>query len=246
MLGVKIEISRAAVSRGIDASVVERRLSAAVSHRLGPEIRERVQERADLGGQTFPGWSMRPRWLATAPGYPDRAQGRPGPSGVEYYRPASIYHRMNGTHPGSYATTGGMWSGLSTVVKSERQSFTEFRGRSMGRDPSHLFRKTKRSRKSATAARKASNKRRAPRKATRREKKAPTGRQINNVLKAWTVLAKHKINVLALSRQEFEAVARIALYAMAMGASATLPIDWPTRVPGTMGEIVARAFEGSL
>ncbi len=226
MLGVKLEISRAAVTRGIDASVVERRLSAAVAHRLATEIRERVQDRADLGGQAFPGWSTRPRWLATSPGYPDRAQGRVGSSGAEFYRPASAYHRANSTVPGAYSTTGGMWSGLSAVVQSERVTNIDFRGRSIGRDPAFVRKGVTKRRKTAYMAARTL--------------------KVNNVLKAWTVLAKHKINVLALSQGEFEAIARVTLYAMAMGASATLPIDWPTPVPGTLGEIVARSFGGSL
>lgn len=66
--------------------------------------------------------------------YPDRASGRVVKSGAEMYDSSDAYHRANGTRPGTYATTGGMWSGLSRVVWSTTRVDLMFRGRSDGQD----------------------------------------------------------------------------------------------------------------
>lgn len=210
MIAYKVEISRYAVKQGVTpASIMRSIIGNAVPH-LATAIRTRVQQRGDLAGQRFPGWSQRARFLATAPGYPDQADSQPGPSGAEFYRPASSYHTANRTVPGSYATSGGMWGGYSTIYNSATAATIAFRGRSIGRDPNFKRRAFGRAKKGQ------------PRQ-TRQMAKAL---KVNNAFKAWTVFAKHGVNVLLPSDRERQAFAAgmVSAYAYALGS--VLPITW--------------------
>jgi hypothetical protein len=227
MFSVKLEVSRAAVSRGLTMHEFETTFTGVVAPPLGETIRERVQGHADLAGQPFPGWSTKRRWQATAPGYPDRAAGQVGPSGAEWYRTAAEYHAANATVPGSYSTTGGMWSGLSAVLEGARTAKIMFRGRSTGRSPN--FKQTKK-----LAAK------------TRRNNRSGTNRaaalQINNAFKAWTVLRQHRVNVLALAEREVEALALASVHGVALGYGHDVPVQWESPLPATLGEIVRQAL----
>lgn len=227
MFGLKLEISKPAVKSGLDLAKVENMVVPVFMRHLGGVMRERVQERGDLAGQTFPGYWPRARWMATAPGYPDRAVGDAGPSGAEFYRPAAVYHRQNGTLPGSYAPTGGMWSGASTVVESPRKASDLFRGRSLGREPN--FKRVGRSKRKGTKG-----------------VLVARALMINNALKAWTVLRRHRVHLLAPSLEEFRALAMAYYHAIALGVQADLPVEWSTAVPGSIHDIVRRSFAGSL
>lgn len=231
MFTIKLEVSRPAVARGLSMAEFENTFTGVIAPPLGETIRERVQGHADIAGQAFPGWSTKRRWQGVAPNYPDRATGRVGPSGAEWYPTAADYHRANATVPGSYATTGGMWSGLSAVVQGTRQASIMFRGRSTGRDPN--FRQTKK-----LAAK--------TRRSNRAGKSVARGLQINNAFKAWTVLEKHKVNVLALSEKEVEALAIAATYGVALGYGHDVPVQWERPLPSTLGEIIRQALAGGL
>lgn len=227
MIGIKLEISKGAVKSGITIEQVGQLLAGSIAAHLAPSVRERVQKRGDLAGQTFPGWSSK-GWIYTSPRYPDRAVGAKGPSGAERYRTAAEYHRTNATIPGSYSTTGGMWSGLSMVIESPTRAGILFRGRSEGRDPNFFKSKAKS----------------AP---TRRGRKTriqvrARGLMANNALKAWTVFRQHGVNVLALSDEEATRVVESAVLGLAVGASHSLPVEWSQPVPKTLGEAMAMVW----
>lgn len=227
MIGVKLEISRGAAKSGITIAQVGQLLAASIIGRLMPAVRDRVQKTGDLAGQQFPGWSSK-GWIFTSPRYPDRAIGRHGPSGAERYRNATEYHHINQTLPGSYSTTGGMWSGLSVVVESPTRAAVLFRGRSEGRDPNFFRSKaknaeTRKGRKSRVQVR-------------------ARGIMVNNALKAWTVLRQHGVNVLALSDAEMRKVAESATLGLAVGASVSLPIEWNVPVPSTLAEAMSQVW----
>lgn len=149
MIGLKTEIGKGFASAqtspsarvGIDA--LETLIAPNAAGALGMAVRERVSERGDLAGQHFPGWDalhegvdgkMRGRRKFVSARYPDRAQGVIV-RGAEKFDSSEVYHRANGTRPGTYRTTGGMWSGLSRVIWSARRTDVVFRGRSDGQDP---------------------------------------------------------------------------------------------------------------
>lgn len=205
MIGVKLEVERKAVSRGLTMDAAARSLAGQVGQTLGSETRTRVRERGDLGGQPFPGWRQRERRrYAVNPRYPDRASGPVGPSGAEWYDSRPKYHQANATRPGTYATTGGMWAGLSVVFEGPYRARIAFRGRSEGANPNF------------TRARRG--------KAKGRIVVRPL--KINNALKASTVLRMHGVNVLALTEAQLERVARLCCDQLGLGISGALSVQW--------------------
>jgi hypothetical protein len=141
---LKVEVSKRVRESGAELRQIEQQLAPAIANALGEAIRERVQQRGDLAGQRFPGWDekvegedgiRRGRSKAVSARYPDRASGRVGKSGAEFFDDSASYHRANGTRPGTYSTTGGMWSGLTAMVLTPTLVRLLFRGRSEGQDP---------------------------------------------------------------------------------------------------------------
>lgn len=141
---LKVEVSKRVRESGAELRQIEQQLAPSIANALGEAIRERVQQRGDLAGQHFPGWDdlvegedgiKRGNAKAVSARYPDRARGREGRSGAEFFDSSAAYHRENGTLPGSYSTTGGMWSGLSVMVLTPTLVRILFRGRSEGQDP---------------------------------------------------------------------------------------------------------------
>jgi hypothetical protein len=201
-----LEIGRFAAKSGVNLDNLAIASEGAKS--LSEAIRIRVQMRGDLAGQKFPGWKSRRRFIAVAPGYPDRASGgKLGPSGARFYENAAAYHRANSTQPGTYDTTGGMWSGLSVVIQNRIKADIMFRGRSQGRDPNFKRRTSGRGGK-------------------RKTRVVAKSLKINNALKAWTVFAQHRVNVLNPSDQEGQALAEGALAALAHAIGERLPVKW--------------------
>lgn len=215
MIGVKVEISRGAVKRGITVEQAGEILSSSMIGHLGTSIRERVEGRGDLGGQTFPGWSTKRTWFAVSPRYPDRARGKLGPSGAERYPSRAEYHGVNGTRPGSYHVTGGMWSGLSAVVPGRRRGELLFRGRSEGQNPNFFKRGARRGRNATPDI-------------------VARGLRVDNNLKAWSVLSAHRVNVLAISHPELHKIRDSAVLALSVGVSGQMPAFWGGAVPSTV------------
>lgn len=205
MIGVKLEVSRRAASSGITLETAMDTLIATVQHPLAGEIKARVQERGDLAGQPFPGWRQQgKRRYATASTYPDKAQGRVGPSGAEWYDSRPAYQRANASRPGAYSPTGGMWGGLSDIVESKARGTIQFRGRSIGANPNF-------------------------RRATRGKSKGHVVERplrINNSLKAATILKAHGVNVLAITEVELDAIARRVVNRIGMGVGRQLDVEW--------------------
>jgi hypothetical protein len=213
MLAFKLEISKRATSQGVTADTLTKSIVANGAAELAEAIRTRVQVRGDIesSGQRFPGYSPRRGRKATAPGYPDRAHGKVGPSGAEWYPSAAEYHYMaNGTEPGTYSPTGGMWDGLASVIQSATRADIMFRGRSTGRDPNFKRRTQGRPKKGQA----------------RQTKVVARAMKINNALKAATILQQHGVNVLAPSQQEVGALTEGIISALAFGLGGQLPIEW--------------------
>lgn len=151
MFSVKLEYSRKLMkSHGPDIVSEITAMASSLPRALAASIRERVQGRGDLAGQHFPGWAkkdenQRASTLThdVSAKYPDKAVGKVGRAGAEWFEDSETYHRLNGTRRGTYTTTGGMWSGLSVVVWSPTASDILFRGRSPGQDPRYLQGKSK-------------------------------------------------------------------------------------------------------
>lgn len=202
---VKLELSRRVVKGGMTPEDAAGSLVGASMHALGTSVKTRVQSHGDLGGQSFPGWRQRGRRrYAVSPRYPDRAQGQVGPSGAEWFESRPAYQRENATRAGTYATTGGMWSGLSIVMVGRFRAELRFRGRSEGANPNFTRRPAKGSGRTRIIAR-------------------PL--KINNTLKAATVLRQHGINVLAPTDGELERVNVIVVDLLGLGMS-RLGVTW--------------------
>ncbi len=216
---MKVEVSKLAAGRGVTVATAGQQLAGAIATTLGPVQRKRVEDRGDLAGQAFPGYSQK-GLVAVSPRYPVTG-GHVGPSGARWFRSSQEMHAAAGKRPGSYSVSGGMWDGLSAVVETPTRSSILFRGRSEGQGP-NFFRSRAKGSKAGPRAR---------------------GLKVNNALKAATILTMHKVNVLALSEGEFQSVGRASVYALALGASGDLPIEWNGwRPPATVPDAVRMAF----
>lgn len=207
MITVKLEVSRGAVKRGMTTEQALGSVITQIAGRLSTAIRARVQERGDLAGQTFPGWDSKHKWFAVSPRYPAVMGGQQGRSGAWFFPTSADYHRMQGTQRGTYSTTGGMWSGLSVVVDSATRATIEFRGRSIGQSPNWSVSKRGNKKRRLKAGQVFAN-----------------GIKENNRLKAWTVYAKHGVNLLALSDAEMRAIAISCVRVATLGVAGELPL----------------------
>lgn len=223
-MSIKVEVSKRVRESGADLRQIEQQLAPSIASALGDAVRERVQERGDLAGQSFPGWDAlvegedgitRGRRKAVSSRYPDRAQGRVGDSGAEFFASSADYHLANGTKRGSYSTTGGMWSGLTMMIMTPTLARLLFRGRSEGQDARFVNGKSR-----------------------------PL--KVSNALKVWTVLEKHKVNVLALAEGELAGVGVGVVNAVAGGVAVTLPVTWDGQEPpkGDLSQILGAALRG--
>lgn len=218
---IKLEVGKALRNdAGPDLEQVEKSLSAQIARYLGSGVRERVQQRGDLAGQQFPGYSNHYFPLYVSPDYPDNTKAfavRRG-SGARVYGPVvdpesgrrrmmggREYHALNRTLLGSYSPTGGMWSGLSAVISSFWRAEVAFRGRSAGRDPWASQNKTRRYIARTT--------------------------KVNNAFKAWTVVQAHGISLLSLKDEELELVAEAVGVSVADAIGRQLDVRWTGAAP---------------
>lgn len=221
-MSVKVEYSKNLVRSGADLAQVEQQLASVIVDALGGTIRERVEERGDLGGQRFPGWDdlvegvdgkKRGRRKFVSARYPDRARGEEV-RGAEKFDSSADYHRANGTRPGTYHTTGGMWAGLSRVILTPTMVRALFRGRSEGQDPRF-----------------------------RGGQSRPI--KVDNALKAATVLNQHGVNVLAPTTEEIARLGGGVMGAIAAGVEVTLPVKWDGPSPNhDLAAAMAAALSG--
>lgn len=138
--------------------------------------------------------------MLVSPSYPAIAGGKPLAFGPVWFQSSEEFHRLQGTKPGSFSVAGGMWAGL-TVLVFARGAKVLFRGRSQGWG----VKKTKKGKKLSKA-------------------------KINNALKAWTLLHRHRqhINVLEVAADEFNAIQAGLQLALRNVITKQLPakIDW--------------------
>lgn len=121
--------------------------------------------------------ATRDRPYLVASRYPVQSE-RQGETGVNIFDSSADFHAAAGAKPGTYVVQRqGMWSGLTVMVRNLREATIQFRGRSQGQAPQ--------SGKGGFSAR---------------------GLRVSNALKAWTVLDKHGVNVLANTAAELAAV----------------------------------------
>lgn len=230
MLDVKVELSKGMVASGATVEQALDQVVPATATALARAVRARVQDRGDLAGQAFPGWDdiveddkgvKRGRRKFTSAKYPDKARGKLVPSGAEMFDSSAAYHRANGTQRGTYSTTGGMWSGLSAVVWSRYKADVLFRGRSDGQDPRFV--------------------------------PGPDGGavskplKVSNALKAWTVINKHRVNILALSERELVGIGAGVVQVTAGAIAVEMPVEWGGTLPASgqsVSDTLYRAIVG--
>lgn len=66
--------------------------------------------------------------------------------------------------------------------------------------------------------------------------------RVSNALKAWTVYARKRVNLLALSDEEARAIEAGMVQNAALAVSAALPVEWEGRGPGASTEAIFRAL----
>lgn len=212
MLAIKTEIGRGFQASGPDLAAVERLVAPSIAGVLGEAIRMRVQQRGDLAGQAWGGYSDEHKPYLTSAKYPDHATGAAHWSGAERYKTSAEYHAAAGVRRGSFSVTGGMWSGLSRVIHSPYRSDIMFRGRSDGQNARILKGKSRPIKES-------------------------------NALKAWTVMNKAGVNILALSDGELSAIADGVGLAAARGVGNAIAVQWQgTPPPVDVAAIFRQAF----
>lgn len=224
MISIKTEVGAALRNdNGPDLEAVEKSMAATVALHLGSAIRQRVQERGDLGTQRFPGWSTSTRPKRVSAKYPDRAPaGTLAKSGARVLQMTNAeYHEANATKRGAYSTTGGMWSGLSAVIRNIWLADLMFRGRSQGQSARVLDAKWQ-----------SAGGRSRPIKET-------------NSLKAWTVKYMHGVNVLLPTAEEYEIVGEAGVLAVAGALGRRFQIKWDgTKPPDVdVATIFSRLFQ---
>lgn len=225
-LELKFELGKALRDSGTDVEQTMDELAPSIGKALALAIRGRVMEHGDLAGQAFPGYAEE-RFFKSNSGrafrepyyvsgrYPIPLPGVPSRSGAAIFKSSAEMHRAAGVRPGSYNVSGGMWNGLTLMVRTPTLVQLLFRGRSEGQDPRFL------------------NGRSRPLKAS-------------NALKAWTVLNKHGVNVLAFSQDELERIQAGVVQAIAAGISRDLPVEWAGEAPpnASVSAILSVALNG--
>lgn len=70
--------------------------------------------------------------------------------------------------------------------------------------------------------------------------------KVSNALKAWTVMDKHHVNLLAISEQELDRIGLGATRAVAMGVGGELPVEWEGVPPpkASVSAILSAAING--
>lgn len=70
--------------------------------------------------------------------------------------------------------------------------------------------------------------------------------KVSNALKAWTVMDKHGVNLLALSEQELDRIGIGVTRAVAMGVGNELPVEWEGQGPprASVSAILSAAISG--
>lgn len=142
-------------SKGDDASKAIIRELVTLGAQLAVQIRQRVQNRGDLGGQSFPGYSARPRKMSPTYARAARLAPQPWPWPKQINESENVITRDKnakalqviptwtfpsrrdiqdqlGRPDGSYTVTGGMWAGLQARGSGKDSVILDFQGSSEG------------------------------------------------------------------------------------------------------------------
>lgn len=222
MFSIKTEVGRGltkkAAAGGVTIDSVLEGLAAELAGALGVAIRTRVQGRGDVGDQSVPDWDSRYTGYVVSPRYPKHGGGLKLGSSALWYATSLAFHSRVGAKRGHYSVSGGMWAGLSRVINTPTLAYVKFRGRSFGQN-AHVKR-------------------------NKGQKLVSRGIKENNALKAWTVLNKHGVNVLALSEEEFAAIGVGVLESMALGVTGELPVTLDRPLAGSSPAQIIRYHLG--
>lgn len=115
-------------------------------------------------------------------------------AGAKVFESSEAMHRAAGTKGGSYNVSGGMWDGLTVIVRG-RSASVQFRGRSEGQGIANQRRgdepyfKVQKARRGVAGGR------------------IIVPRKVSNATKAATVLRSHGLNILEVSAHELESLA---------------------------------------
>ncbi len=204
MLAIKTEFSRAlrarSEARGEDVRTMEQRIGPALAGALGPAIRQRVSLTGNLAGQSFPGWDewRKPKMVSAK--YPDGGLRMSGPK--REHRSGAIYYRDSRTY--------------HEFINAKRGAYMVSGGMWGG------LSRVLWSPRLTTLSFRGRSDGQDPR--IINGKSRPL--KVNNAFKAWTVFAKHDINVLALTEREFNALLTGSISSLVYSLDNSLPIDW--------------------
>jgi len=239
---------------------------AKTAHALASILKRRVALRG-RHEQGFKGYAGKNRRYIS-PRYP--TGGRKDKTGSYMFRSSRAFHSKMGTKRGSFNVNkaGGMWKGLSVIVTSSKKSRIAFRGRSEGQGmvwmkPAPPEKKARS--KAAKSALKEARKQGVNTNSKEWEAvkgqiiKSPPGphwrvnakgvkqakpKKVSNALKAWTVMDKARVNVLAPTHKEIAGLT-IAVTGATINAleSQFGPIPGLKMPKNEIARIMARAAE---
>ena len=197
---------------------------AKTAHTLASILKRRVALRG-RHEQGFAGYAGKNRRYVS-PRYP--TSGKKDKTGSYMFANSKAFHAKMGTKRGSFNVNkaGGMWKGLSVIVTSTRKSRIAFRGRSEGQGmvwmkpaPPEKQARSKAAKSALRAARKqgVNTNTKEWRAVKGQIIKSPPGphwrvnakgvklakpKKVSNALKAWTVMDKAGVNILAPTHRE--------------------------------------------
>ena len=164
-------------------------------------IRRRVQTDG-RPAETPPPYSRRRGWYSISPRYAvqpaptGEKNGRVRSDGAAIWASSADYHAAAAVKRGSYSVTGGMWDGLTAVLRSSSAAVAQFRGRSEGQRAIHSG-----------------------------PGKRAKGRKIPNALKASSVLRYAGIGLLELTEEEWDELGRAVSAWVAQGIDGACVAD---------------------
>ena len=198
-------------------------VNATVAHTLASLVKRRVALRG-RHDQSFAGYKGKNRRYVS-PRYP--VSGKTDKTGSYMFANSRAFHSVMGTKLGSFNVNkaAGMWTGLSVLVISSKRAKIAFRGRSEGQGmvwnkPSkERIQRSNRAKQALRDARKRGENVKSAKWVAIKGQiiKSPPGphwkvnakgvkkarpKKVSNALKAWTVLEKSKVNILAPTHGE--------------------------------------------